>query len=544
MLKYRASAIAAVVVLVVAHIVLLLLRFGTETASVGGDWLAAAAALLATIASWLASRGAGPFAKRVWRLVALSAFLAFVGELLYTYYYDYAHASLGVLWPSDFLVFFWAVPAMMALFLSPMDPNSGYRWLRTCDFVQVCTLVLAVELSTIYVPSRWQAAQHTMATRALTAGIAFFGLLAISFVVRGLLARFPPARKLFLRLSGFFFVYAITTNVTLSALASENYQEGRWPDLLWTFTYCLLATIAATWNDPEKHLEKVGPPSGSVQLLAQFSPLLIPAIVFPLVLGIAQEQFLWSVVLVTVSFAAAGGRMFFVQNQLLVSSREFEKSLSLLQGITEGATDAIFVKDLQGRYLMMNSAGAHFLGRKAEEVIGKDDGELFNQESGRQIMERDLEVMQSGEMQTYEETGTAGGVARVFLSNKGPFLDSNGEIVGLLGICRDITDRKRAEEEIRVSQHRLQIHLENTPLAAIEWDTEFRVTSWNPAAEHIFGYSRAEAMGRHGSSFMVPPQFREHVDRVWRDLIALKGGARSTNDNITSDGRTISCEWY
>jgi hypothetical protein len=97
MLKYRASALAAVAVLVVAHIVLLLLRFGTETASVGGDWLGGAAALLATIASWLASRGAGPFAKRVWRLVALSAFLAFVGELLYTYYYDYAHASLGVL---------------------------------------------------------------------------------------------------------------------------------------------------------------------------------------------------------------------------------------------------------------------------------------------------------------------------------------------------------------------------------------------------------------------------------------------------------------
>ncbi len=543
MLKYRAPAIAAAAVLVVAHIALLLLRFGTETASVWGDWIGAAGALLATIASWLASRGAGPFGRRVWRLVAFSAFLAFVGQVLYTYYYDYLHSSLGTVWPSDFLVFFWAVPAMMALFLSPLDPNSGYRWLRTCDFVQICTLVLAVELSTIYVPSRWEASRHTMATRVLGAGIIFFGLLALSFAVRGLLTRFLPARKLFLRLAGFLFVYAITTNVTLSALASGHYQEGRWPDLLWTFTYCLLSVIAATWNDAEQHLEQVDPPARSMQLLAQFAPLLIPAIVFPLVLGIAQEQFWWSVVLVTVSFAAAAGRMFVVQNQLLISSREFEKSLSLLQGITEGTTDAIFVKDLQGRYRMMNSAGARFLGRQGEEVIGKNDVDLFSQESGRQIMERDREVVQSGEMQTYEEGGTAGGVARIYLSNKGPFRDPNGEIVGLLGICRDITDRKRAEEEIRVSQRRLQIHLENTPLAAIEWDTEFRVASWNPAAEHIFGYSRAEVMGRHGS-FIVPPQFREHVDRVWRDLLALKGGARSTNDNITRDGRVISCEWY
>jgi two-component system cell cycle sensor histidine kinase/response regulator CckA len=543
MLKYRAAVLAAAGVLVFGHVGLLLRRFGTTSASVGGDWLTGFAALLATIASWLASRSAGPFGKRVWRLVALSGFLAFVGQVLYTYYYDYLHISLGTVWPSDFLVFFWPVPAMMALFLSPLDPNSGYRWLRTCDFLQVCSLVLAVELSTIYVPSRWQAARHTMATRALTAGIIFFGLLAVSFLVCGLLARFRSAGKLFQRLAIFFCVYAVTTNATLSALASEHYKQGTWLDLLWTVTYCLLALTAATWNEPEPDLEKVGPPSRSMQLLGQFAPLLIPAIVFPLVLGIAREQFVWSVVLVTVSFAAAGGRMFVVQNELLVSSRELEKNLSLLQGITEGTTDAVFVKDLQGRYLMINSAGGRFLGRSTEEVIGRNDAELFTPEDGREIMRKDREVVASGTMRTYEEAGTSGGVPRIYLSNKGPFRDPGGEVVGLLGICRDITERKRAEEEIHKSEQRLRGHVEHTPLAVIEWDTEHRVASWNPAAERIFGYSRAEAMGKQ-ASFIVPPQFREHVDRVGHDLISQKGGARSTNENITKDGRAISCEWY
>jgi two-component system, cell cycle sensor histidine kinase and response regulator CckA len=541
--KYRVAALAAAGVLVLGHIVLLLLRYGTATASLWGDLLGVAGCVLATITSWLAARSAGPFGKRVWRLVALSGVLATVGQALYTYYYDFHVAPLDTIWPSDVLVFFWAVPAMMALFLSPLDPNSGFRWLRICDFVQVCSLVLAVELSTIYVPSRWQAAWHAIASRALGTGMIFFGVLALSFVMRGLLSRFRPARKLFLRLSLFFFVFAITTNITLSAMTSEQYQQGMWPDLLWTVSYCLLAVVAATWNDPEEHLEKIGPPARSVQLLAQFSPLLIPAVVFPLALGIAQEQFLWAVALVTVSFAAAGGRMFVVQNQLLISSHEFEKSLALLQGITEGTTDAIFVKDLQGRYLMMNSAGAHFLGRKVEEIIGKNDLELFNPESGRQIMEGDRQVLQSGEMQTYEEAGVAGGVARIYLSNKGPFRDSNGEVVGLLGICRDITDRKRAEVEILKSEQKLKIHVEHTPLAVIEWDTEHRVASWNPAAERIFGYPRAEAMGRH-ASFFVPPQFREHVDRVGKYLLTGKGGSRSTNENITKDGRIISCEWY
>jgi two-component system, cell cycle sensor histidine kinase and response regulator CckA len=285
------------------------------------------------------------------------------------------------------------------------------------------------------------------------------------------------------------------------------------------------------------------PSSHGLQLLAQFSPLLIPAIVFPLVLGIAQEQFGWSVVLVMASFAAASGRSFVVQNQLLVSSRELEENLNLLQGITEGTTDAIFVKDLNGRYLMMNSAGARILGRRVEDIIGKADEELFDAEAGRAIMANDRMVVQSGEVQTYEEPGIVGGVSRVYLATKGPFRDPSGKVIGLLGICRDVTDRKRAEEEIRRSQQKLRIHFEHTPLAVVEWDLEFRVTAWNPSAEGIFGYSRDEAMGRHGS-FIVPPQAREHVDQVWQDLLKTQGGERNVNENLTKQGRTISCEWY
>ncbi len=204
-----------------------------------------------------------------------------------------------------------------------------------------------------------------------------------------------------------------------------------------------------------------------------------------------------------VSFAAAGGRLFVVQNQLLLSSRELEKNLALLQGITEGTTDAVFVKDLDGRYLMMNSAGARLLGRSVDDVLGKDDVELFSPDVGRTIMERDRLVVQSGEVQTYEEPATAAGVTRTYLATKGPYRDSNGEVIGLLGICRDITDRKRAEEEMRQSQQKLRIHFEHTPLAVVEWDLEFRVAAWNPSAERIFGYSRQEAMGQH-ASFIVP----------------------------------------
>ena len=549
MSKVRSSAIAAAALLIVVQVAVLLLRYGTDVASLWGDWIDAIAPLVAAVVCWLVSSKAGPFGGRVWRLVSLSALLAGIGQSLYTYYYDYLHASLGTLWPSDFLLFFWIVPAMLTLFLSVRDSDSGLEWLRVCDFVQVCTLVLAVEISQIYVPSRWQAAGQSMQMRALYAGILFFGSVALSFVLRGLLSAHRTEKAFYGRMGAFLVVYAVVLNITLKAQASGNYQQGTWLDFGWTASYCLLIVLPATWD-----LREDGPGteirSNSLHLLALFAPLLIPAIVFSLLLGIAQEQLAWAVVLVLVSFAAAGGRMFVIQRQLLISSRELRKNLALLRGITEGTTDAVFVKDRNGRYLTINSAGAAFLGRSVREIIGKDDRELFSEDTGRSIMDNDRKVMESGATQTYEEQGTSNGVSRLFLATKGPYRDAEGAIVGLLGVSRDITERKRAEEEIRQSQQKLRIHFEHTPLAVVEWDLDFRVTAWNPAAERMFGYTREEAVGQRGH-FIVPEPFRDRVDSVWHDLLheqeTPSGRTRprfAGNDNITKDGRLISCEWY
>lgn len=109
-------------------------------------------------------------------------------------------------------------------------------------------------------------------------------------------------------------------------------------------------------------------------------------------------------------------------------------------------------------------------------------------------------------------------------------------------VARSI-ERKRAEEALRETEQRISHHVQHTPLAAIEWDTDFRVLQWNPAAERIFGYPAEEARGQH-ASFIVPDAYREHVDHVWSGLLSRRGGERSTNENVTKDGRTIFCEWY
>jgi PAS domain S-box-containing protein len=542
MSKLRTSAIIAAAILFLAHVSVLIFRYGSDFASVWGDWIDTLAPFIASIICWQVSRHAGPFGKRVWRLVSFSALLTSLGQGLYTDYYDYLHAPLGTLWPSDVLVFFWVVPILMTLFLSPRDSARGYEWLRVCDFAQVCTLVLAVELAEIYVPSQWQVAGPTMQLRAFYLGIFFFGFIAVSFIVRALIKRNRLERAFFGRMGAFLTVYAFIVNSTLYYQASGHYKQGQWSDLPWTVGFCLLILIAGTWNENEDDVE-VEPESRGLQLFAQFSPLLIPAAIFPLVLSIAREQFYWSVMLATISFVAAGGRLLVVQRQLLISSQELQKNLTLLQGITESTIDAVFVKDRAGRYVMVNPAAARNVGLTIEQVIGKTDVELFTDETGRRIMERDRQIVAHGEWITYEEFGTAAGITRTFLTTKGPYRDARGNVVGILGIARDITERKRAEEEFRQSQRRLRMHIEHTPLAVVEWDSDFRVTAWNSSAERIFGYTREEAIGQYGD-FIVPPESRSVVHQVWRKLLEAEGGAVNANENITKSGRIISCEWY
>jgi len=132
------------------------------------------------------------------------------------------------------------------------------------------------------------------------------------------------------------------------------------------------------------------------------------------------------------------------------AEESLRQSYDLLRAVIEGTSDAVFVKDRQGRYLMINTAGARFLGRTVAEVIGKDDTELFSRETARVIMEGDCRIMATGETQTYEDVGTAAGVTRTYLSTKGPYRDAQGNIIGVIGISCDISERKRAEERFRM----------------------------------------------------------------------------------------------
>ncbi|QIN77622.1 PAS domain S-box protein [Rubrobacter marinus] len=167
-----------------------------------------------------------------------------------------------------------------------------------------------------------------------------------------------------------------------------------------------------------------------------------------------------------------------------------QENHAILRGVAEGSTDAIFVKDGEGRYIMVNSACAELFGMPVEEVVGRRDGELFAPDAARRIAEDNRRILAAGETQTYEETLTFAGRRRTFLTTKGVRRDHRGKIAGIFGVARDITERKRAEELLQ--QRSAAIGASIDGIAVLDENATF--TYVNDAFAEIYGYGDPERL--------------------------------------------------
>lgn len=131
------------------------------------------------------------------------------------------------------------------------------------------------------------------------------------------------------------------------------------------------------------------------------------------------------------------------------ASEDLEKHHAFLQAVLEGTNDAFSVKNLEGRYLMINSAGARLLGKTPSEVIGRNDLEVLSPEEAKAQHLKDLEILATKRNETFEVLNTQLNMPRTYLTTKSPFYDSTGKVIGIFGNARDITDRKKAEQALQ-----------------------------------------------------------------------------------------------
>lgn len=215
------------------------------------------------------------------------------------------------------------------------------------------------------------------------------------------------------------------------------------------------------------------------------------------------------------------GTIFLLLSGMLIywsARREFRAlsaSNSLLRAVTQGSTDAVYVKDLDGRYLLVNEAAADFVGRSKANILGRTDEELFDGIDAVRIMERDRRVAKSGVTETIEIKIRAAGVTRTYLSTKMPFRDDTGKVIGLVGISRDITQSKHAEAALRESEERFRSVAEGVADPLFVHDALGKILFVNPSAERALGYTEQELLSMH--VFELDREFnREKAVELWK----------------------------
>ena len=208
---------------------------------------------------------------------------------------------------------------------------------------------------------------------------------------------------------------------------------------------------------------------------------------------------------------------------------------------------SLFVKDVDGRFILVNQATATLHGLTVENMTGRTMDELYShQELVARYRADDLEVVNTGKAKHIAEEPFIDrrGRKRWHQAIKIPYRTADSGKPAILCISQDITEQKEVQEALRESEQRFANHITHTPVAAILWDTEFRVKEWNPAAEKIFGFTADEAVGRRATELILPESEKEDLEALFQRALRHEGGEHNSNMNVTKDGRSIFVDWY
>lgn len=218
-----------------------------------------------------------------------------------------------------------------------------------------------------------------------------------------------------------------------------------------------------------------------------------------------------------------------------------QESEERFRTIFETAKDSIFIKDRALRYVHVNPAMEKLFGLSASELIGKTDDELFGKEFGAHIRELDSHVL-DGEIVEDEHTKPVRGAMRTFHVIKVPMRDSAGKVIGLCGIARDVTEKKRAEKALRESEERYRRLVEMSPDAVVV-HSEGKLVYINKVGVKLLGASTPEELIGKPVLDFVHPKHREIVKERIKKLIEEREEVPLIEETlIRIDGTHINVE--
>ena len=197
---------------------------------------------------------------------------------------------------------------------------------------------------------------------------------------------------------------------------------------------------------------------------------------------------------------------------------ELEQQRSFLRNVIDVSPSIIFVKDYNGRFVLVNPSAAKLYNTTIEALIGKTDAD-FNpiRKEVNDFLAADRQVITSGEMLFVEEPVTnPTGEVHWLQTTKVPIISADGKAKYVLGVAADITERKEAEAALRASEEKYRSLVETMQGGLAVFDPEMRVTFVNDRFCELLGYSREEAIGKQPANIVDAadmPLVQAHLER-------------------------------
>jgi len=212
-----------------------------------------------------------------------------------------------------------------------------------------------------------------------------------------------------------------------------------------------------------------------------------------------------------------------LRQQLADATEKIETS-DILPAVIKEMTDVFFIKNLQGRYLLVNQAFLDFGGWTSEQVIGQDDYALFPEEIAHNLKAYDEQTILHGTAKNYEEVVQSTNGTVTVITTKGVYRNSNDQIIGVFGIAKDISLRKISEQKLAQTTEQLTTILNSLPVItyAAKAEGDLGATYVSPSASKITDYqpedftSDAEFWTSH-----IHPQDIDRVLAAFGDILEL-----------------------
>ncbi len=267
----------------------------------------------------------------------------------------------------------------------------------------------------------------------------------------------------------------------------------------------------------------------------------------------ALVMILGLILLVAVSFSfvtlkmtsRANGALLRARNELedrvVQRTQDLVLSEQRLQSVIDNVPVVVFLKDRAGKYLLTNDKYEVLTGVPCADVLGKTDAELYPPDMAKAFANLDDEVMLSGGVVEFEEKSPhPDGSLHDYWSSKTPIKNTEGEVVGLLGVALDISERKRAESVLKetkdvltYTEARWRAILDNLGDAVITINQFGHIQTFSRAASDIFGYSPKEMMGKNVKDLMPSHIAMVHNNYLQRYFEEGKAKVISRNRELT-----------